>query len=111
MVKVKPRMAICMVVATGGILSTVNFDINNSERVIAVLGYFDTSGVRGLVFFTSLGRVYGPYGGCAGEFPCMELPDSWNSWSIYVVAKLLSPSVSLLHSCSPIDKGSYLTHV
>ena len=52
---------------SGGILSTVNFDINNSERVIAALGYYDSSGIRGLVFFTSLGRVHGPYGGCAGE--------------------------------------------
>ena len=43
---------------SGGILSTVNFDINNSERVIAALGYYDSSGIRGLVFFTSLARVY-----------------------------------------------------
>ena len=54
---------------TGGILSTINFDINKSERVVAVLGNYDTSGIRGLVFFTSLARIYGPYGGqCAGEF-------------------------------------------
>ena len=97
MVKIKPQTAICTVVATGGILCTVNFDINNSERVIAVLGYFDTSGVRGLVFFTSLGRVYGPFGGCAGE--------TFRVWScqvrgvhgVYTVAKLLSPSVCTAH--------------
>ena len=53
--------------ASGGILSTVNFDINNSERVVAVLGYYDTSGIKGLVFFTSMARALGPYGGCAGE--------------------------------------------
>ena len=51
----------------GGILSTINFDINNFERIVAVLGNYDTSGIRGLVFFTSLARIYGPYGGCAGD--------------------------------------------
>ena len=58
-----------------GHLSTINFDINNHERIIAVLGRSDTS-VRELTFFTNNGRVYGPYGGCAG--------DSFRIWSCHV---------------------------
>ena len=95
MVKIKPQTAICTVVATGGILCTVNFDINNSERVIAVLGYFDTSGVRGLVFFTSLGRVYGPYGGCTGE--------NFRVWSCQVRGVYSSETL--------VSIGLYCTHV
>ena len=38
---------------TGGILTTINLDINRSERVVAVLGNYDSSGVRELVFLTS----------------------------------------------------------
>ena len=42
---------------TGGILTTINLDMNKSERVIAVLGYYDSSGVRGLTFFISLAKI------------------------------------------------------
>ena len=60
---------------SGGHLSTINLDINKPERIIAVLGRTDTS-VRELTFFTNLGRVYGPYGGCTG--------DSFRLWSCHV---------------------------
>ena len=88
---------------TEGHLSTIDFDIDKGERIIAALGRTDTS-VRELTFFTNLGRVYGPYGGYAG--------DTFRLWSchvrgihrIYILATSLMPSVSILHYCNPVDK-------
>lgn len=51
---------------TEGNLATFNVDVDGGERIVGVTRKYDRFIYR-LAFFTSKGRIFGPYGTCTGH--------------------------------------------